>query len=88
MLNRKIPAGAASEPTVAEPHDAIEELVGRLRASDAPPRAATRHDVRFERNTGTGMWRATCSCGWLTVGTQGHVQAQAGSHDLWEPANV
>lgn len=40
------------------------------------------HNVKFERNTRTGRWRATCSCIWATVGSKEEVQALAASHDI------
>lgn len=40
------------------------------------------HDVKFERNTRTGRWRAYCSCFWVTVGTSDEVQKEAAVHDL------
>lgn len=47
------------------------------------------HQVAFERNRYTGMWRATCSCGWLWSGPQDEVQIRASTHDLeWEPVAV
>lgn len=45
------------------------------------------HEVTFERNTRTGMWRAFCSCGWSHFGTSTEVQARSATHDIeWIPA--
>jgi len=42
----------------------------------------TKHNVIFEENTFTGMWRAKCSgCFWFTAGTQERVMEQAEYHD-------
>lgn len=47
------------------------------------------HTVAFARNQRTGLWRATCNCGWVTFGERDEVQAKAATHDMdWiaEPA--
>jgi hypothetical protein len=48
------------------------------------------HDVKFERNTRTGDWRAMCSgCYWVMVGPSDEVQKQAAVHDMiWEAVEV
>lgn len=44
------------------------------------------HEVKFERNTRTGDWKARCSCGWFTIDTEETVQARAATHDIeWQP---
>jgi hypothetical protein len=50
------------------------------------------HITTFERNRRTGMWRATCTCGWFhTCQSADEVQERAATHDLeWiedEPSN-
>jgi hypothetical protein len=85
-MPHKRPAEANGAPSVAPRPDPIEELIGKLRASEA---VATVHVVTFERNTATGMWRARCAtCGWITAGSEEQVQAAAGSHDQWQPVEV
>ncbi len=46
------------------------------------------HNVKFERNTRTGRWRAQCSCNWMTIGSKEEVQALAATHDIeWVDAD-
>lgn len=45
----------------------------------------THHEVKFEKNVVTGMHRATCSCGWVMLGTLEEVQSRAATHDTeWQ----
>jgi hypothetical protein len=58
-------------------------------SAPAPTATAVAHEVRFQRNTVTRLFKATCSCGWLLVGGQDEeqrIRALAGNHDAeWEP---
>lgn len=40
------------------------------------------HNSKFERNTVTGTWRVSCTCGWFMYGTKEEVQKRAATHDL------
>lgn len=44
------------------------------------------HGTKFERNTRTGMAKASCTCGWYFFGENiGQCQARAATHDFeWE----
>jgi hypothetical protein len=61
--------------------DAREDLISHLRAQS--------HEVKFARNTVSGIWRATCSCGWVWIGEQAEVQSRAATHDVeWEAVDA
>ena len=40
------------------------------------------HTTTFARNTRTGLWRASCVCGWVKFGEREEVQSRAANHDL------
>lgn len=61
---------------------AAEHRIERTFAGDGGNRL---HTVKFERNRLSGLWRAHCSCGWSTVGTEDQAKASAAGHDEWEP---
>lgn len=49
--------------------------------------SVTAHHTRFERNTITGLYRATCTCGWFDVRSNlTELQLHASTHDVaWQP---
>ena len=48
----------------------------------------TEHNVIFQRNQRTGMWRALCTCGWMWSGFREDVKTRAATHDMdWQVAD-